>query len=135
MNERDDIKPQEMNADALYREEVFTDRKVGTIRRLTPVKSDGTIDDSRPEIFTGQTQILTTAGTLPLNFEIEAQSLAEAAAKFSDAAKEGFEKTMKELEQMRREAASSIVVPERGAGGFGGLGGPGGIGGGKIQVP
>ena len=47
---------------------------------------------------------------------------------------------MRQLQELRREAASSIVVPDRmppGLGGPGpGLGGPGGLrGGGKIQLP
>ena len=31
----------------LYREEIFTDLRVATIRRLLPVKADGSPDDSR----------------------------------------------------------------------------------------
>jgi len=44
---------------------------------------------------------------------------------------------MRQLQEMRREAASSIVVPDRMPPGLGGLGGPGGPrgGGGKIQLP
>jgi hypothetical protein len=46
------------------------------------------------------------------------------------------ERTMRQLQEMRREAASSIVVPDRMPPGLGGLGGPGGPrGGGKIQLP
>ena len=59
----------------LYREEIFTDRKAGTLRRLVPVKSDGTEDSSRPVLYSGQTQLLTPAGVLPLAFELEAASL------------------------------------------------------------
>ncbi|MCP4036268.1 MAG: cytoplasmic protein, partial [bacterium] len=33
--------------DNLYREESFTDLKIAQIRRLTPVKPDGSIDESR----------------------------------------------------------------------------------------
>jgi len=33
-----------MDPTQVYREETFTDRKVGTIRRLTPVAADGTED-------------------------------------------------------------------------------------------
>ena len=39
-----------MDTSNLFREEVVTDRKVGTIRILTPIKSDGTPDDSRKRI-------------------------------------------------------------------------------------
>jgi hypothetical protein len=34
----------EMDAAQLYQEDVYTDRRIGTIRRLTPVKSDGSPD-------------------------------------------------------------------------------------------
>jgi len=121
-----------MDPAALYREEVFSDRKVGTIRRLVPVKADGSDDPARTVLFLGQTQILTAMGALPLSFEIEAKTLEEAIARFGDGAKVAFERTVRELEEYRRQAASSIVVPERGPGGFG----PGGMpGGGKIQFP
>ena len=35
-----------LDATQLYREEIFTDRKAGTLRRLVPVKTDGS-DDRR----------------------------------------------------------------------------------------
>ena len=77
-----------MDADSLYREEVFTDNAVGTLRRLTPVTATGETDAARAEQFVGSTQVLTTAGPLPLSFEIQADSLAGAAAAFGDAANE-----------------------------------------------
>jgi hypothetical protein len=122
----DDIR---MDVSNLYREEVFTDNAVGTLRRLVPVTADGEIDDSRPVQFLGSTQILTNAGPLPLSFEIEATTLTEAAAGFGDAAKQAFERTMEELREMQRQQASSIVVPK------GGMPPGGGMGGGKIQMP
>ncbi|MGA9852020.1 MAG: hypothetical protein WBR15_03740 [Gammaproteobacteria bacterium] len=126
----------QMHPEHLYQEEVFTDRSVGTIQRLTPVTRDGGPDQTRQIIYTGQTQILTPVGTLPISFEIEAKSLKEAAEKFGDSAKTAIEQTMKRLEELRREAASSIVVPGSGNGGLGNLGGPGGLpGGGKIRIP
>ena len=121
-----------MDAAAMYREEIYTDRKVGTIRVLVPVKSNGAPDAGRKTVYAGEAQILTNAGPLPISFEIDAQSLEEAAQKFAGAAKEAIERTVKELQELRRQAASSIVVPQ---GGMGGLG-PGGLpGGGKIQLP
>ncbi len=121
-----------MDAQALYREDIFTDRKVGTIRTMNPVKSDGSADSSRPVVYMGETQIMTGMGALPVNFEIDAKSLAEAIEKFGGTAKEAIERTVKELQELRRQAASSIVVPQGGMGGMG----PGGLpGGGKIQMP
>jgi hypothetical protein len=121
-----------MDPASLYREDIITDRKVGTIRVLTPLSADNTTDSSRPVLYMGEAQIMTGAGPLPISFEIEATTLAEAVDKFGDAAKDAIERTVRELQELRRQQASSIVVPQ---GGMGGLG-PGGLGGGgKIQMP
>ena len=114
----------EFDLTGLYREESFTDRKVGTIRLLTPVTETGETDSGRLMIFVGQTQVLTPAGALPLDFEIPGDTLAEAAINFGGAAQKALEATAEHLEELRREAASSIIVPDKGAGlqgGFGGL--------------
>jgi len=122
-----------MTAEDLYLEEIFTDRRVGTLQRLTPVTPHGEPDDSRQILFVGQTQILTPAGALPLSFDIDARTLEEAISRFGKAAEGAVEDTMKRLEEMRREAASSLIVPGSGAGP---MGGPGGMpGGGGIQMP
>ncbi len=124
-----------MDAAEMYREETFTDRKMGSIRQLTPVKADGSPDTGRSMLFIGQAQLLTPVGTLPLSFEITAGTLEEAIRAFPAAAKVAVDHAVQELQEMRREAASSIVIPETGAGGMGGPGGLGGPGGGKIQLP
>jgi hypothetical protein len=115
-----------MDPNNLYREEVITDRQMGTIRCLTPIKSDGSSDSSRSVIYSGQIQIMTPAGSLPIGFEIEADSLDEAVGMFPEAAKQAVDSTMEQLKELQREAASSIVIPEAG----GGM-----PGGGKIQIP
>ena len=131
MNNPDTRNEIQMDTNNLYREEVFTDNAVGTLRRLVPVTADGEVDSARATQYVGSTQILTNAGPLPLSFEIEADSLTEAAAAFGDAARDAFEKTMDELRELQRQQASSIVVPKGGMGGMGGMG----PGGGKIQLP
>jgi len=125
-----------MDRNGLYREEMFTDRRVGTLQRLTPVSADGEPDRSRGVLFLGQTQVLTPAGALPINFEIEAATLGEAIDKFGDGARAAIEDTMRRIEEMRRDAASSIIVPDAGGGAPGG-GMPGGgvPGGGGIRMP
>ena len=112
---------------ALFLEEIFTDRRVGTIRRMTPVTKDGVRDQARAVLYVGETQVLTPAGALPIAFEIGAGSLEEAAEKFGTLAREAIERTVKELQEMRRQAASQIVVPQ-------GPLPPVGSGG-KIQIP
>jgi hypothetical protein len=123
-----------MDAGQLYREEIFTDHKVGTIRQLIPVKADGSPDPSRTVTFTGQTQILTAGGALPLSFEIAAATLAEAVDKFGPTAKVALEDMLRELQALRREAASQLVIPEPGAASA--ILGPGGLPerGGKIRL-
>lgn len=126
-----------MDSTSLYREEIVTDRKVGTIRMMTPIKEDGSQDSSRDVIYIGEAQLMTSVGALPINFEIDGKNLSEAVGNFAEAAKEAVERTMKDLQEMRRQQASSIVVPQGGMGGMGGPGGLGGLGGpgGKIQMP
>jgi hypothetical protein len=131
MAAQNDLPDIRLDANALYREDVFTDRRAGSIRRLTPVTTDGATDATRPVLFSGQTQLLTPAGVLPLGFEIEAATLDEALRKFPDGVKIALEQAIDEAREMRREAASRIVVPDVGSG----VGpGPAG-GGGKIKFP
>src|SRR5262249_11588155 len=106
----------QMNAAGLYREEVVTDRRVGSIRILTPVTAEGLADATRKVLYVGEAQMLTPGGVLPLAFEIDAGSLSEAIQKFASGADAPGERAVQELEALRRPASSSILVP----------GGPGG---------
>ena len=121
-----------MDTASLYREEMITDRRVGTIRVLIPIKTDGSPDPARQTAYVGEAQIYTSMGTLPLSFELDAKSLDEAVALYAPAAKQAVEGAVRELEELRRQAQSSIVIPRGGAGALP----PGGMpGGGKIQLP
>jgi regulator of protease activity HflC (stomatin/prohibitin superfamily) len=121
-----------MESTSLYREEIYTDRRIGTIRALVPVTADGATDAARAVVYVGEAQIMTQMGPLPVSFEIEAKTLSEAVTGYADAARTAVERTVNELQEMRRQAASSLVLPGQGGGGFG----PSGLGGGgKIQMP
>jgi hypothetical protein len=79
----------QMDAANLYREESYTDLKAGTMRKLVPVKVDGSDDPSREPIFTAATQVMTPGGVLPLSGEVEgAKTLADAVAGFAPAIKQ-----------------------------------------------
>jgi hypothetical protein len=122
-----------MDATSLYREEIYTDRRIGTLRVLLPVKANGTNDTTRPTVYQGEAQLMTNVGPLPISFDIDATSLEDAVSKYGEATKEGVERAMRELQEMRRQASSSIVLPPAGA--TLGPGGTLGGGGGKIQLP
>ena len=127
----DDLK---VDLNSLYREEVFTDLQLATIRRHTPVLADGTVDKKRDVLYTGQTSLMTEVGTIPLNFEIDATDIGDAFAKFPEGMKKAYEEMVAEMQRMRREQASRIVAPP--AGGLSGLGGAAAPAPGKrIQFP
>ena len=114
----------DMDAANLYTEEIV----IGTIHVLTPITPEGAKDPTRAPIFTGEVQIMTQMGPLPISFDIPAASVAEAVSKYGEAAKEGVRQTLERLQEMRREAASKIVTP-----GSPGFGVPPSSG--KIQMP
>jgi hypothetical protein len=119
----------DMNPADLWLEEIFTDRRVGTIRRMTPVDGKGERDAGRDIVYVGEMQIMSQMGALPISFQLEAKTLEEAANVFGVAAKAGIERMQRELQELRRQQASSIVVPQ------GGLPPMPPGGGGKIQMP
>jgi hypothetical protein len=110
----DDLK---VDGDNLYREEVFSDLRVATIRRLTPVRPDGTTDDSRPMMFSVETQILTPQGLVPVHAPVEAATLAEAIEKFPAAIQAGLDRMIEEAREIRRQSANRIVTPQEVGGG------------------
>jgi hypothetical protein len=118
------------DTDNLYRVDVFTDQRSGSIRRMTPVDRDGNTDSSRPVRYIGEASAMTPAGALPLNFELDGDNLSDAASGFAQAAEQALNETVEELKRMQREQQSSIMVPGQG-GGSGGMGG-GGMGGGGM---
>jgi hypothetical protein len=120
----------QMDAEGLYQEENFTDRRVGAIRRLSPVRADGSADPSRPVLYIGQAEIMTNMGPVPISFEIEGQTLADAVVGFAPAAQVAIERTVQQIQDMRRQQASQLVVPQGPVPGI-----TGGRGGGKIQMP
>ena len=116
MSSTTDGRQASMDPTQIYLEETFTDRKVGTIRRLTPVTADGATDAARPVIFVGQAQVMTPMGAIPISFDLEAVSLNAAIEKFGAAAEQAVHQTMRELQEMRREQASSLVIPDAAGG-------------------
>ena len=101
----------EVDRDNLYREEAFTDLRVATIRRLTPICVDGSVDEARPVRFVGETQLMSARGLLPVSCPIEAETLDEAIGKFPEAVNAAVERMIEEAREIQRQEASRIVVP------------------------
>lgn len=108
-----DLREVQVDRNNLYREETFTDLKVAWIRRLTPVKADGSPDPARRTSFVGETQLMSPAGPIPLSYPIEAESLEQALDRFPKALQRAVEDMMAAAEELRRQEMSRIVIPGR----------------------
>ena len=98
----------------LYREESFSDLKTGTIKRLTPVKADGSADKSRKTVFIGHTSILTPNGPLPIQNNIPAKELPQAIKKFPQFMQQAMEQLIEEVKKYQENEKSRIQKPESG---------------------
>ena len=101
----------------LYREESITDLKVASIRRLIPVKSNGSEDTTRPSIFVAHTQLMTPEGPLPLQARLQANNLEEAMAEFPKAMQVALTEMIEEVQKLQQQNQakndSRIIVPGR----------------------
>ena len=95
----------------LYREETYSDLKVASIRRLTPVREDGSEDPERDTLFIGETTLMSQRGPLPVQAPIEAKTLAEAFEKFPEAVNAAVDNLIEQAKEIQRQEASRIVVP------------------------
>ena len=100
-----------LDAKGLYREEVFTDLRVGTLKQLTPVTSDGSRDMGRPMAYVGETQLMSQVGPLPVQAPIEADNLQQALERFPSAIQRAVEAMITEVKELQRKEMSRIVVP------------------------
>ena len=112
-----------VNRDDLYREESVTDLKVASIRRMVPIKADGSEDPSRAQVFFGSTQLMTPEGPLPIQSQLSATTLEEAMDEFPAAMRKALDQTIDRLKKMQQQQ------------GGGGVGGSGGAGQSRIYTP
>ena len=103
-----------LDGNNLYREESFTDMKTGAVRRLTPVTSDGSVDESREAIFIAQTQLMSPEGALPVSAMLEAKTLSEAIQVFPESVNKEVERIVEMAQKAKQEDASRIIVPGQG---------------------
>jgi len=96
----------------LYIEESFTDLKIGTVKRLTPVKTDGSADKSRKTMFVGHTSIMTPNGPLPIQNVIDAKELSQAIKKFPEAMQAAMDRLIEEVKKYQEQQQSEIQRPD-----------------------
>ena len=115
MNFSDEIRQIDLtvNQDNLYLEESFTDLKLASIRRLTPVKPNGSKDKNRKPLFLGHTQLMTPQGPLPIQSKLEANHLKEAMEAFPETMIKAIEEMLEEVQKMQQKEESRIIVPGR----------------------
>lgn len=101
-----------LNLDTLYRQEEYTDTMAGSIKKLIPVKSDGTEDAGRANIFVGQTSIMLPSGPMPVQAILEAATLAEALKIFPEAMEKAINELAEKLIKLAEEQQSVIQKPD-----------------------
>lgn len=106
--------PTELKIDRsnLFKEETFTDLKVGMIKRMTPVKADGSVDKTRKSVFVGQTSLMTPNGPLPIQAVIQAKELQQAIKKFPEAMQASMERLAEEAKKYQEQQQSQIEKPD-----------------------
>lgn len=92
-----------VNRDDLYREESVTDLKVASIRKMVPIKPDGSEDPDRFPVFFGSTQLMTPEGPLPIQSQLSAATLDEAMNEFPSAMRKALDQTIDRLKQMQQQ--------------------------------
>ena len=104
----------------LYREENIIDLKAASIRCLTPIKPDGTIDEGREKIFVGHTQLMSPQGPVPLHAPLKASTLEEAMENFPESMQRSMAEMIKNVTKMQQEQEKAkqkedprIIVPGR----------------------
>jgi hypothetical protein len=101
-----------VNRQNLYLEETFTDLKVASIRRLTPVKPDGSVDKTRKTLFVGQTHLISPNGPIPIQNIIQAKDLQQAVKNFPEAMMAAVDRLVEEANKMKVQENSRIIKDE-----------------------
>lgn len=117
MSEQQSLENIKIDGTSLWKEENFTDLQVGSIRKLTPIKVDGSDDETRTATWSATTNIMTPNGALPISGDIDATNLEEAVEKFPEAINAAVKKLQEDMIRMQQEQASQIVTPDQLRGG------------------
>jgi hypothetical protein len=92
-----------INRNNLYREQAITDYEKANIKKLVPIKADGSPDTSRTTIFYGHAQLLTPVGPYPIQARLAAKNLSEAFDELPNAIEQAIKEALEELHKMNIE--------------------------------
>ena len=107
----------QVDKENLFREETITDLKIATIRKLVPIKADGSDDMDRDIIFIGTTQLSTPQGPIPMQALLKVNTFEDAMDAFPEAMEAETQKVVENFrkmhEQQKKAQDSRIIVPGR----------------------
>lgn len=92
-----------VNTKELYHEENITDLKVASIKRMIPIKPDGTKDESRTAQFYGYSQLVSPQGPIPIQAPLPANNLQEAIDIFPDIMQKALDEMLEKARQMQEQ--------------------------------
>jgi hypothetical protein len=90
----------EVDRTNLYREEAYTDLKSASVRKLIPVRVDGTVDESRQPLFFGHAELISPQGPIPVQAELWAETLEGAFEALPAAMQKAAEEVRRDYDQM-----------------------------------
>lgn len=92
-----------VNINELYREENISDLKVASIKRMTPIKPDGSIDESRTSLFFGYSQLVSPQGPIPIQAPLQANNLQEAIDVFPETMQKVLDDMVEKAKQLQEQ--------------------------------
>ncbi len=96
----------------LYKEETYTDLKSASIRKLIPVKVDGSEDPARKTVFIGHADLISPRGPIPIEANLMADSLESALAALPpamDKAAVEMRDEYNKMMQQQQEQSSKVI--------------------------
>lgn len=106
----------EVDKTNLYREEGYTDLQSATIRKLTPIKMDGSDDPERKILYIGHADLISPQGPIPIQADLQADSLEDAVKALPSAMEKAAHEVREQYNQMmerqkaQQEAQQSKII-------------------------
>ena len=93
----------EVDINTLYKEETYTDMKSASVRKLTPIKADGSPDESRIIKYIGHADLISPQGPIPIQTELSANSLEKAFSELPQAMTKAAHEVRQEYDRLMEQ--------------------------------